>query len=157
MKLSVPSYKYYKECLQNDLGLKSVIINTKNLPGIELACPAISEACNDLYWAIGKKWHAIISITSRCSTIELSRQLYFILFLKFKDPFKSDTLSWFCGFLLMKFLRCASSKFFFTSANLKSANFYKILHNFVSKQFWNSSLYTFYIYKFELGHSVLYL
>jgi hypothetical protein len=59
--------------------------------------------------------------------------------------------------LLMKFLRCASSKFFFTSANLKSANFYKILHNFVSKQFWNSSLYTFYIYKFELGHFVLYI
>jgi hypothetical protein len=27
---------------------------------------------------------------------------------------------------------------FFTSANLKSANFYKVLHNFVSKQLWNS-------------------
>jgi hypothetical protein len=45
MKLSVPSYKYYKECLVNALELKSVIINIKNLPGIELACPSISEAC----------------------------------------------------------------------------------------------------------------
>jgi len=37
--------------------------------------------------------------------------------------------------------------YIFTSVNLKSANFYKILHNFVSKQFGNLSLYTFYIYK----------
>ena len=69
--------------------------------------------CNDLYRAIGKKWHEIISITSRCSTIELSSQLYFWSLRTHLNLTHFHIFANFCWCSQMsKFLRCASRKFF---------------------------------------------
>jgi hypothetical protein len=68
--------------------------------------------CND--WAIGKKWHAKISKTSRFSTIELSRQLYFWSLRTHLNRPHFHIVADFCWCSQMsKFLRCASRKFFY--------------------------------------------
>jgi hypothetical protein len=69
--------------------------------------------CNDSYRAIGKKWHEIISITSRCSTIELSSQLYFWSLRTHLNLTHFHIFANFCWCSQMsKFLRCVSHKFF---------------------------------------------